>query len=64
MTVGAFCRWLPRRLWCTVAGHRYASAEVPSRYGLVDGYECDRCGQSTPGPLFVWQRLEEADENA
>lgn len=56
MTAGAFLRWLPRRLWCTVTGHRYASAEVPSRYGLVDGYECDRCGESAR-LLFVWQEV-------
>jgi hypothetical protein len=55
MSVGAFLRWLPRRLWCSAAGHRFESTEVPSRYGLVDGYECERCGESTR-MLWVWQR--------
>jgi hypothetical protein len=55
VTAGAFLRWLPRRLWCSVAGHRFVSAEVPSPYGIVDGYECTRCGESSRF-LFVWQR--------
>jgi hypothetical protein len=59
MTAGAFLRWLPSRLWCSVVGHRFTEAKVASRYGLVDGYTCERCGESTPGPLFVWQRFDE-----
>lgn len=55
MTVGAFLRWIPRRLWCSVVGHRFESVEVVSRYGLVDGYECKRCEESTR-MLWVWQR--------
>jgi hypothetical protein len=62
VTAGAFLRWLPRRLWCSLAGHKCAEADkVPSRYGLVNGYECDRCGESTPGPLFVCQQLVDDD---
>jgi hypothetical protein len=64
VTAGAFLRWLPHRLWCSIAGHRWIEADqVPSRYGLVDGYECTRCKESSHF-LFVWQRTVGEEEGS
>lgn len=65
MTVGSFVRWFAsRRVICTLLGHRWTDAELPSRDGLVDGYECVRCETSRRN-LWIWQNdpVDEDTEN-